>query len=282
MEPLRSLQNPYIKYVMKLKKKRFRDREKRFMVEGVRFVEEALSSGWPVQNIVYSPELLVSARGISLIAEAAERKIGNVPVEKTVFKVLAETQTPQGIMALCAVKERPAEGFCSNVLVIDGISDPGNLGTVIRSADAFGFEGVVILENTVDLYNSKTLRSTMGSVFHIPVLDNVKISELRRYLPAGGGFKMLVGVPSGGIPVDLVDLRQPLALVVGSEAGGPSGALLAMAHEKITIPMPGGAESLNAGVAASIVMYEVVKQRKTAYSDLVSGQNPEVRSRKSE
>lgn len=269
MEPIRSVHNPLVKYLQKLKKRRFREQEGRFIIEGVRFVEEALESGWPVESFIYSPELLKSARGARLVDAAGRGNIKTVLVEKSVFDGLALTEAPQGVLALCRMKNMGlgevvgARGKAKQdalVVVVDGVSDPGNLGTIVRSAHAFGADGAVLVKGTVDLYNEKTLRSTMGSVFNLPVAHNVTAAELPDYL-ATGGMALVVGVPRGGVPVDRLDVGRPLALVVGSEAAGPSGDIYSMPHQKVTIPMPGKAESLNVAVAASIMLYQIVRLR---------------------
>lgn len=274
MEPIRSIQNPLVKQLAKLKKRRVREQEGKFIVEGARFVEEALVSGWPVESLIYSPDLLNSGRGQRLLAMAAGRGIKTVLADKNVIEALAYTEAPQGILAICrtrtprleemAGREGAKPGKDSLVVVVDGVSDPGNLGTIIRSAHAFGADGAVLIMGTVDLYNDKALRSTMGSVFYLPVAQNVSPAELREYLE-GQGVSLLVGVPEGGSPPDGLDLNRPLALVVGSEASGPSGEVLSMPHEKVTIPMPGRAESLNAAVAASIMMYEITRRKAVSY-----------------
>lgn len=270
MEPIKSLHNPLVKYLLKMNKKRFREQEGKFVVEGARFVEEALASGWPVEGVIYSPGVLKSGRGADVVAAAASRNIKTIPVDENVMARLAGTEAPQGILALCGMKNRTLEevaglrkagGGQQDILlvVVDGISDPGNLGTIIRSAHAFGADGAVLLKGTVDLYNDKTLRSTMGSVFHLPVVQGAGAADLDRLIREG--MFLLVGVPRGGAPVDRLDAFRPLGLVVGSESAGPSGEILSLPHQKVTIPMPGRAESLNAAVAASIMIYQVSRLR---------------------
>ena len=271
MDTVTSSQNPFVKYLGKLKNRRFREREGKFLIEGARFVEEALKSGWPVEGLVYSGDFPESGRWAG-IAAAQRLDIRIITVTGKVMKELASTETPQGVMALCGMKSwrvedilagRPGRGEGKNTLVVvaDGVSDPGNLGTIIRSADAFGADGAVLTRGTVDPYNSKVLRSTMGSVFHIPVAGGADPAGLYRGL-TDKGVGLLVGVPEGGVPVSRLDLCGPLALVVGSEAWGPSRELLSLPHKKATIPMPGGAESLNAAVAASIMLYGAARQRE--------------------
>lgn len=270
MEPVRSVHNPFVSYVQKLKKRKFRDQEGKFVIEGVRFVEEALASGWPVLGVAYCAEVLNNPRGARLVRESVARGARAVLVAGNVMSAMASTESPQGILALCGVSPLDLEGIPgkgpnagsgnSILVVVDGVGDPGNLGTIVRSADAFGAGGVVITRGTVDLYNDKTLRSTMGSVFHLPVVQNVSPPDLRAYLK-GRGMDLLMGVPEGGLPPDRIDLERPLALVVGGEAAGPSGEILSLPHTAVTIPMPGRAESLNAAVAASILIYEIARRR---------------------
>ncbi len=277
VESIRSVHNPFVKYLMKLKNKKFRDREGKFVVEGVRFIEEALGTRWPVICVIYSPGLLKSERGTGLLTASRAAGIKTVLVEESIMALLSDTETPQGVLALCGMSNSSGPGGVAGnprgleamgrdlLVIVDGVGDPGNLGVIIRSADAFGIGGAVLLKGTVDLFNGKALRSTMGSVFRLPVAHNVTPGELRLFL-AGGKASLLVGAPAGGAPLTGIDLKRPLALVIGGEAAGPSAEVLSMPHEKVTIPMPGGAESLNVAVAASIMMYEVVRQREFIFS----------------
>ncbi|MFZ5597520.1 MAG: TrmH family RNA methyltransferase [Bacillota bacterium] len=270
MEPVTSVRNPLVKYMARLKRRRFRDQEGKFVVEGVRLVEEALGSGWPVDAVLYCEELSGSRRGAGLLERALRENIRTVLVDSKIIDELSCTEAPQGIVALCGMKKWPGEDgkrilkHASTednlVVVVDGVRDPGNLGTIIRSADAFGAGLVILTRGTVDLYNDKTLRATMGSVFHLPVLDGINPLELKGLFP-GDRFSLVMGVPAGGVPVDRLDLRRPVALLVGGEAAGPSPEAAALPHVKATIPMRGKAESLNAGVAASVMLYEIMRQR---------------------
>jgi TrmH family RNA methyltransferase len=271
MDPITSSQNPFIKYLVKLKKRKFRESEGKFLIEGTRFVEEALKSGWPVECVIYSGDGIKSGRGADILAQAGRLDIRVLPVAGKLMGEISSTETPQGILALCRMPCRrleeilagaPGRGGRQNLLLVvaDGVGDPGNLGTIVRSADAFGAHGAILTAGTVDLFNGKALRSTMGSIFHMPVVAGLAPGDIYRGLTQNG-VKLMVGVPAGGVPVSRLNLSGPLALVVGSEAGGPSRELLALPHDRATIPMPGGAESLNAAVAASIMLYEAARQR---------------------
>ncbi|AEG14255.1 RNA methyltransferase, TrmH family, group 3 [Desulfofundulus kuznetsovii DSM 6115] len=259
---IHSKTNPHIKYLRRLARRRQREKEGHFLLEGVRLVEEALYTGWPVKMLVYTPS--AGERAGALLELARERGIQILVVEEGLLNELADTETPQGVLA---VVERPrytleeilAPGP-SLLLLVDGVQDPGNLGTMIRSADAAGAGGVILFPGTVDLYNPKTIRATMGSLFHLPVVT-VREREGALTRLNAAGLMLVAGVPAGGMPLPAVALTRPLALAVGNEARGLSPELLARADLLATVPMPGRAESLNVAAAASIMLYEVVRQR---------------------
>ncbi len=259
---IRSKTNPHIKYLRRLTRRRWREKEGHFILEGVRLVEEALCSGWPVKMLVYTPS--ASERAGALLESARERGIQLLPVEEGLLGELADTETPQGVLAVvekpgCTLEETLAAGP-SLLLVVDGVQDPGNLGTIIRSADAAGAGAVILFPGTVDLYNPKTIRATMGSLFHLPVIAVREGEGVLARLRAAG-FMLVAGVPAGGIPLPVVDMTGPVVLAVGNEARGLSPWLLERADLLATIPMPGRAESLNVAAAASIMLYEAVRQR---------------------
>lgn len=181
---------------------------------------------------------------------------------------LADTESPQGVLAQVVMPSHSLDDLLSTdrtplLVIVDGIQDPGNLGTIVRTADAMAATGVVLLKGTVDLYNAKTLRSTMGSIFHLPVVTVDDLVYLLDLL-AAKNIKLVVGEPRLGEPIQTLDLTQPVALVVGNEANGVSAQILNQADLRATIPMLGRAESLNAGVACSIMLYEAVRQRVCA------------------
>jgi len=262
---LLSRYNPRIKYLRRLGIRRFRDREKRFVAEGIRFVEEALDSAWSVEVLVYCSKVLENPRGKDLLKKAASRNIGLIEIEEALFDELAGTDTPQGVLAIvgqCRVSledlqitDRPAL-----LVVVDGVQDPGNLGTIVRSADAAGAGGVILLKGTADIYNPKACRATMGSIFHVPVLQGLSTDEALHYLTRYG-IKTVAGDPRGEKILYEIDLTVPCALVVGSEGEGVGADMLERVDERVRIPMPGRAESLNAAVSTAILLYEALRQR---------------------
>lgn len=260
-----SRQNPRVKCLRRLGSRRFREQERKFLVEGVRFVEEALSSTWPVELMAYCPGIAESRRGEVLLENAASRGISLLEVEEALFRELAGTDTPQGVLAVVGQCETTLEDLQpaaepALLVLVDGVRDPGNLGTIVRSADAAGVGGVILLKGTADIYNPKALRATMGSIFHVPVVDGVDAGELMHYL-SSRGIKTVAGDPHGEKVIYGSDLAVSCALVVGNEAGGAGEAVMEMVSERVRIPMPGRAESLNVAVAAAILIYEALRQR---------------------
>lgn len=264
---LQSKQNPHIKYVRRLARRKFREQEGKFIIEGVRFLEEAVQVDWPLELVLYTGGAAEQARAGRLLDKLRRRGVPLLAVDDKLFRELADTESPQGLLAVaCAPavgdtdpRVWAAEGRDLLVLV-DGLRDPGNLGTVIRCADAAGAGGVLIIKGSVDPYNTKTLRSTMGSIFHVPLYPVPDLESLLSRLQ-DAGWKLVVGEPAAGKLIHRCDLTGRVVLVVGSEADGVSDPVCRAAWERVRIPMPGRAESLNAGVAAGIMLYEAVRQR---------------------
>ena len=257
--------NEKIKYLRKLSRRQFRWQQKQFIIEGVRFTETLLQSCQPVEALFYAPKLQNSKRGNALLEQAGEQKTPCWLVSDELLNQLSDTGASQGVLALVNMLDHQLEDLLPEnkpalVVLVDGVQDPGNLGTIIRTADALGATGVILLKGTVDLYNPKTLRSTMGSLFHLPVITvENKLAMIK--LLRQNGLKLVIGQPQGGVPISQVDLSQPIALVVGNEASGSTAETLEMADAKITIPLSGKAESLNVAVACAIILYETTRQR---------------------
>lgn len=260
-----SAQNPKMKYIKKLSQRSFRQKERKFVVEGVRLVEEALQSSWRTETLVYSSRAAENPRASKLLELARDKGAEIYEVTEGILAELADTETPQGVLAVLwqpdyALADVIPTGQQPLVVVVDSVQDPGNLGTIIRSADAAGASGVVLLKGTVDLYNPKTLRSTMGSVFHLPVVTADAVADALTYLTKVG-ITLVVGDPTDGVPAFDVNLQKAVGIVVGNEGAGPRAEIFDYKHSKVTIPMPGRAESLNVAMAASILLYEAIRQR---------------------
>ena len=249
-------QNKTYKMIRSLKQKKERQKNHAFTVEGVKSVQDALSAGWV-------PELLaMSDTFFSGGTFSAPPEIPVYQIPDSMFSALCDTETPQGILAVLPIPEEktfsPDESGI--YLFCDSVSDPGNLGTIIRTADAAGFSAVLLSDGCVDLYSPKTIRSSMGSFFHLPVQSGITKPQLSAWKYAG--FQILCGA-LGENTVDYLipDLKKPTILVVGNEANGISEEILQLADQCIKIPIYGSAESLNVGVAAGIMMYEAARQR---------------------
>jgi len=258
LEYIQSKDNLLIKEIRKLKEKRHRVSSNMFLVEGFRFVEEALCSGFEVVHI------FISARGeVKFENSSMKDKLqGNTKVygvSDSLFKNICDTDNPQGIIA--SVRNKPVEIKYDNgfYMLADKIQDPGNMGTIIRTAHAAGALGVILTKGTVDIYNEKTLRATMGSIFKIPVIYDNDLSIVQKL--KNSGFKLVTSSLDTDKNFYDIDLKGKIIISVGNEGKGISQEVYDICDLKIKIPMPGDAESLNAAVAASIMMYEVVRQK---------------------
>jgi TrmH family RNA methyltransferase len=262
--PVTSLHNPQVKYLSCLARRRFREREGKFIIEGNLMVREALLYKWPLEQLIYIPSWEKSSQGQTILALASAAGIQLLEVSEAVFCKLAGTKTPQGVLAVGRYQETPLTQLFdrspSLLLLVDGVQDPGNLGTIVRSADAAGAQGVILLKGTVDLYNPKTLRATMGSLFHLPAIEVSQAGDVLRFASATG-LQLVAGAPAAVETLSSCDLTLPTILAVGNESSGCSDEILRQANHVVSISMPGHAESLNAAVAASIMLYEAVRQR---------------------
>ena len=262
MKELSSVSNPIVKAAAELKQKKYRTEQQAFLVEGMRSVEEAVNCGIVKQLFVLKGSKTASARQTAIIAAAAAEGVELYEVTEPVMKKIADTETPQALTAIvarqsAALEELAADGI---VLVLDRIGDPGNLGTMIRTADAAGISGVVLLAGCTDIFAPKAVRSTMGSLLHIPVAEGICEADFISWARKNG-YEITVTCLENADSLYQTDLQGPVAVVVGSEAEGVSDGLLEPAVKKVFIPMEGQAESLNAAVAAGIVMFECLRQR---------------------
>ena len=249
LKRIESVKNDRVKQWKKLHTKKGRERQKAFLVEGFHLIEEALKE----ENIVM--EMIVE----ELVSMPASWKIENIPVyrvTKSVMREISETEHPQGIVAVCKTPNHDRFAFAEGkYLLIDSVQDPGNVGTMIRTADSAGFHAVVLGKGSVDPFNGKVVRATQGSLFHLPVIQRelkAVIQELNRH-----GVPVFGTVPTGGKHYREHEKRTSFAVLVGNEGEGISEQLLDLCDEKVSIPIYGKAESLNVAVAAGIFMYEL-------------------------
>ena len=259
-----SSQNPKLQRVRALvEKRKQREEENAFVVEGVRLVEEALSSGWQAQLVLYTPEL--SERGQRLVRQTAgQAGVEVVELQPRLLDSISGTENPQGILAVFTRQQISFPEPLDFVLICDTLRDPGNLGTLLRSAAAAGAQAALLSPGTTDAFSPKVLRAGMGAHFRLPV-HSASWEEIRAVCKdRPEPLEILLAESAEGQVCWDIDLRRPIALMVGSEAEGASREAMALADLAITIPMPGASESLNAAVAASVLLFEIVRQRRTA------------------
>lgn len=255
-----SSSNPKIQLVRALTRQRKeRDAQGLYVAEGVRLIEEALAGNWPIEFILHTNDL--SDRGNKLTEESSQKNIAVEEISITLLKSISATETSQGILAVVRQKEQLMPENLDFVLIIDALRDPGNLGTILRSAAAAGTQAVLLTPGTTDPFSPKVLRSAMGAHFRLPILtmDWKEIGAVctRKNNP----LSILVSDAQQGESCFQMDLTRPIALVIGGEAEGITNEARQFASGWIKIPMPGKSESLNAAAAASILLFEAVRQR---------------------
>lgn len=255
-----------LKTIAQLKTKKGRKKQKRFLVEGVRLCEEAVKSAWEIQSLLYTGDAQENPRVKTILRNAEKREIELFQIKTDLLNRLSDTVTSQGMVGVAKISDFSPDSLFQKrpefILALDSIKDPGNMGTLIRTADAFGADGVILSEDCVDLFNPKAVRSTMGSIFHLPILREI---DLRNFLSdlKKKNFKIVLTELKNGKNVDSVDSPGKICLVMGSEPEGVSKDLIQLADHLVKIPIRGKAESLNVAVACGILLYEMTKKRKT-------------------
>lgn len=256
-----SFSNERIKAARKLHSRQHRHRAGRLLLEGARLIGDAMRSGFDPVEIYFSPEVVsVNREAAQLVDSLQERSVRCTPVSQQVLASLAETITPQGVVAVMDMPDLPAPSQPSLTLVLDGVADPGNAGTLLRSAEAAGVDLAVFAPGTVDAYNEKVVRAGMGAHFRLPLCICMEWDQVRSAF--GEMPQVYVADARAAAPYDAVDWRKPSVLIVGSEAHGPSQHALGIATP-VSIPMHGPVESLNAAMAGTIILFEAARQRKS-------------------
>lgn len=263
-EIISSSQNKMIKYMKALHAKKGRDESCQFFIEGYKLIEEALNHSRPFTFLLMSETAFKTSEGQQLLKKAEALNISMSVAEDKVFAEASEMDTPQGVLAVLNKQEQELRHIITqksyNIIILDEVRDPGNVGTIIRTADACGLSAVVLSKGCVDLYNSKTIRATMGSMFHIPIITEVDTMVLIEQLKQQGAA-VLGADPHSSTSCIEAKKQDQMAIIIGNESKGLRQEVKAFTTQNITIPMPGQAESLNAGVAAAILMYEFVVRK---------------------
>jgi TrmH family RNA methyltransferase len=255
-----STANPHVKYIRSLcADRRRRHRERSFVIEGVRLVGEACRAGVALQRVLYAADQLAQTpEGVALLDQVRDLP-GSYPATAQVVAAAADTVTPQGVVAVAPFGERAAQPGL--MLVLDAVQDPGNVGTLLRTAEAAGVGRVVCSQGTADVYSPKVVRAAMGAHFWLAVqvdVERATLADLLRDVP-----RVYATTGRAHTPYYAVQWQEHAALVIGNEAQGVGADVLALATEEIVIPMQGRAESLNAAVAGSIILFEALRQHAT-------------------
>lgn len=258
-----SSSNPTIKMIKSLYKRKERWNKKLFIVEGIKIVEECIDYDYPIEYIVYSDQLLKVIGGKELLDKV--NSLSNlIKVPDRLFNEISDVETPQGILAVVPFRTSKIEDIDVDnkpfLLLLDRVQDPGNLGSIIRTADAFGIDGIIVTEGCVDVYNPKVVRATMGSILRVPIYHHKSSQDIIMQLKKKGATVYSTSL-EGKEFIQNMDFKQFSLLIIGNESKGVSISLEGLADNLIKIPMVGKAESLNAAVASSIIMYECLRQR---------------------
>lgn len=260
MQTITSKDNELIKHIRKLKDKKYRDESNEYVVEGVKLVEEAVKENAKIKQIIVCEDTTRTYEiPTHIMLEIAKYEC--ISVSDKIFNIITQVTSPQGIMAIIEKNAQNAKiDYTQDIIVVlDDVQDPGNLGTILRTVDSIGLNQIIVSKGTADAFNSKVVRSTMGAIFRIKIIEveNLAqaIKEMRKH-----HFKLMVTSLQTKNSIYDIDFYKKI-IVIGNEANGVSKEIQDMADEKAKIPMLGRTESLNASVAAGVVMYEYVRQK---------------------
>ena len=255
MRRIESKENPLIRRLSRLASERkYRRTQGEMVCEGEKMLREALSSGVVVREVVVSDQKEFDP---ALLEQAEQQGARLTQVPDKLLRLLSNVETPQGLVFVCA---QPVFGLdtlegAQRLLVLDGLQDPGNLGAILRTADAFALDGIILCEGCVDPASPKVVRATMGAAFRIPVVS-APLADTAQWLRERSIPLYATALSDSSVPLTQVDLRRA-AVIIGNEGRGVSQNGLTLSEKQLIIPMMGRAESLNASIAASIVMYEM-------------------------
>lgn len=262
---INSSQNKIVKYLKSLHIKKNRDELCVYVAEGIKICYEALNNNEEIKFAAFNESYMENRELCDVMNDLKKMDIDVYIINNKLFTDISEMETPQGVILVINKKDYTKlisyDKEKMNIIILDGIKDPGNLGTIVRTADAFNVDAILLSKGCVDLYNSKTIRSTMGSIFHIPIIDNLQLSDLLPQIKEFG-FKLIGADPHADIDISGIERYEKTAIIVGSESQGISETSKNFMDIAFKIPMPGKAESLNASVAASLAMYELFLKNK--------------------
>ena len=262
MQVISSKDNEFVKHVKKLKEKKYRDINQEFIIEGIKLVKEAIEEKANIKNMIICDNCEDS--GIipkNLMYEIA--KYNCIYVTENILKTMSDVNAPQGILAIISMNNKNNEiDYSQDIIVaLDDIQDPGNLGTILRTVDSVGINQILVSKGTADCYNPKVVRSTMGAIFRIKIIECENLEQTLKETQKNN-FRIVVS--SLQTKNSLYDINfDKKVIIIGNEANGVEPQIQKIADEKIKIPMLGKTESLNASVATGVILYEYVRQKTT-------------------
>ena len=262
-EKITSLQNPRVKQLVKLRDRRPRDEAGVFLIEGYREIRRALEKKIPLHELYYSPDWFLGENEPALIAEAESVGAQLFELAKDTFAKVAYRERPDGLLAVAPQWRRALDDLTLPLnpflLVVEAIEKPGNLGTILRSADAAGCDAVIVCDPVTDIFNPNVVRASTGVLFSVPLVVE-ESAQVQRWLQERR-IRTVATTPAAEAIYSDIDLRGPLAVIMGSEQYGLSDFWLEHADVPVRIPMAGQADSLNVAMATIITLFEAVRQR---------------------
>ena len=259
MKKIISKENTIIKHIIKLKEKKYRTEYNEFIIEGAKIIKEAIEENANIKNIIISEEAInneLVKKQLKTVIETQNYTL----VSNSIFKLLSEVEKPQGVLAIIEKNayNNKIDYTQDLILILDNIQDPGNLGTIIRTADSVGLTQILISKGTVDAYNPKVIRSTMGAIFRVNILESASLKNEIENIKKN---KFKVVITSLQTEKSIYDIKlNKVAIVIGNEANGVSKEIKELADINAIIPMKGKTESLNASVATGVILYEYLRQ----------------------
>lgn len=266
MDPITSLTNPRVKSLVRLRNRRERDSSGLFLIEGYRELRRAVSAGVALHEVYHCPALFLGENEPALLEEAQQAGAATIELGADAFRKVSYRDRPEGLLGLAEQFETGLDGLqlppFPLVLVVESIEKPGNLGTMLRTADAAGVDAVIVCDPTTDPFNPNVVRASLGCLFLVPLA--VTSTGLAMGWLADQRIKAFAATPSATLAHWEADYRGATALVIGSEQFGLTDPWLQQADERVRIPMHGDIDSLNAATAAGVVLFEAVRQRSMA------------------
>jgi len=262
-KPVTSKENGVIKHLRSLSESKCRQQERAFLIEGVKMVEEALRDNLGVKMVVAAPSL-VQHHGKGVLKLAESRSMDVVWISERLLDMIAKSKTPQPVMAVVSMKEHTEKELLAHrsglIVIVHRLQDPGNLGTILRTAEAVGASGVAVTPNTVDTFNEKAIRASMGSILRLPI---ARVGDVSAFINRcrQNGFQTVATVLAGEKTHFDVDFTKPTAVVLGQEGAGLPHDLIADIDVRVRIPMAETIDSLNVATAAAVILYEALRQK---------------------